>query len=207
MIGFASHSMSWPSGSDGTRNQHPQPAHRSDPPTQQRHCEQQNPSAEGRWLARLDASWFEQRYGSPVVLVARPVLLALLAELLPVADLRLRSTLGSARCARSRAVACGQGPTGTFEIETDLVVAADGVHSALRPLVDPRASARYAGHTAWRALIPAGLAPPVAGPQRHLGLRPALRICADERRRRVLVRVRAGHGGRRHDQQRASGPG
>jgi 2-polyprenyl-6-methoxyphenol hydroxylase-like FAD-dependent oxidoreductase len=37
------------------------------------------------------------------------------------------------------------------------------VHSGLRPLVDPRTAARYAGHTAWRALIPAGLAPPVAG--------------------------------------------
>jgi 2-polyprenyl-6-methoxyphenol hydroxylase-like FAD-dependent oxidoreductase len=120
-------------------------------------------SAEGRWLARLDTSWFEQRYGSPVVLVARPVLLALLAELVPVADLRLNCTLGSACCAGSRAVACGHGPAGAFEIETDLLVAADGVHSALRPLVDPRATARYAGHTAWRALIPAGLAPPVAG--------------------------------------------
>jgi hypothetical protein len=29
--------MSWPSASDGTRNQHPQPAHRWDPPTQRRH--------------------------------------------------------------------------------------------------------------------------------------------------------------------------
>jgi 2-polyprenyl-6-methoxyphenol hydroxylase-like FAD-dependent oxidoreductase len=81
----------------------------------------------------------------------------------PVADLRLSSTVGSARCARSRTVACGQGPAGAFEIDTDLVVAADGVHSGLRPLVDPRTAARYAGHTAWRALIPAGLAPPVAG--------------------------------------------
>jgi len=120
-------------------------------------------SAEGRWLARLDGSWFEQRYGSPVVLVARPVLLTLLAELGPVATMLLSSTIGSARCTASRAVACGHAPAGGFEIETDLVVAADGVHSALRPLVDPRASARYAGHTAWRALIPAGLAPHVAG--------------------------------------------
>jgi 2-polyprenyl-6-methoxyphenol hydroxylase-like FAD-dependent oxidoreductase len=120
-------------------------------------------SAQGRWPARLGTSWFERRYGSPVVLVARRVLLALLAELVPVADLWLSSTLGSARCAGSRAVAYGQGPAGAFEIETDLLVAADGVHSALRSLVDPRATARYAGHTAWRALIPAGLAPPVPG--------------------------------------------
>jgi 2-polyprenyl-6-methoxyphenol hydroxylase-like FAD-dependent oxidoreductase len=53
-------------------------------------------SAQGRWLARLDTSWFERRYGSPVVLVARRVLLALLAELVLA---RLAHLQGPLRCA------------------------------------------------------------------------------------------------------------
>lgn len=118
-------------------------------------------SADGRDLARFDPSWIEQRYGSPVLLVARPALHALLAGRVPAAAVRLGCTVRGARSDGSRAVVTGDGPSGSFEIQTDLVVAADGVHSSLRALVDPRAAARYAGHTAWRALVPAALAPPV----------------------------------------------
>lgn len=118
-------------------------------------------SAGGRWLARLDASWIEQRYGSPILLVARPELHGLLAALVPAGAVRLGSTVRGAWPAGSRVVVSGDGPDGGFVIETDLVVAADGVHSSLRALVDPRAAARYAGHTAWRALVPSALAPRV----------------------------------------------
>jgi len=117
-------------------------------------------SAGGRHLARLDPSRIEQRYGCPVLLVARPALHALLAGRVPAA-VRVGCTVRGARTDGSRAVVTGDGPAGCFEIETDLVVAADGVYSSLRALVDPRAAARYAGHTAWRALVPPALAPPV----------------------------------------------
>jgi 2-polyprenyl-6-methoxyphenol hydroxylase-like FAD-dependent oxidoreductase len=119
-------------------------------------------SAGGRWLVRLDASQIERRYGSPILLPSRPELLALLAARVPAGSVRLGCTVRGARPTNSRAVVSGVGPAGEFEIDTDLVVAADGVHSSLRALVDPRAAARYAGHTAWRALVPAALAPRVA---------------------------------------------
>lgn len=103
----------------------------------------------------------EQRYGSPVLIVARPELHALLAALVPAGAVRLGCTVRGARTAGPRAVVSAAGPAGGFEIEAGLVVAADGVHSSLRPLVDPRAAARYAGHTAWRALVPSAVAPQV----------------------------------------------
>jgi len=119
-------------------------------------------SADGRWLVRMDPWWIEQRCGLPVLVLPRAELHTRLAGLVPVGAVRLGCTARTARRAGSRAVVSGHGPAGDFAIETDLVVAADGVHSAMRPLVDPRASARYAGHTAWRALVARSLAPPVA---------------------------------------------
>ncbi|QUS35369.1 FAD-dependent monooxygenase [Falsirhodobacter algicola] len=53
-----------------------------------------------------------------------------------------------------------------------LTIAADGVHSASRALLNGPAPARFSGHVAWRALIPETGADPVAevhmGPGRHL---------------------------------------
>jgi 2-polyprenyl-6-methoxyphenol hydroxylase-like FAD-dependent oxidoreductase len=118
-------------------------------------------AAGGRWLVRLDGSWVEQRYGAPVVAVARPALLALLTGLVPDGAVHLGCTVKGARRAGPRAVVTADGPAGRFEIPADLVVAADGVRSSLRELVDPRAAARYAGHAAWRALIPSARAPQV----------------------------------------------
>ena len=120
-------------------------------------------SAGGRWLVRIDPAWIEERYGLPVLVLPRAELHTRLAGLVPAGAVRLGWTVRAARRAGSRAVVSGHGPVGEFEIETDLVVGADGVHSAVRPLVDPRAAARYAGHTAWRALVPPSQAPPVAG--------------------------------------------
>jgi len=104
----------------------------------------------------------EQRYGSPILLPARPELQGLLAARVPADAVRHGCTVRAAGPAGSRAVVSGVGPVGGFEVEADLVVAADGVHSSLRALVDPRAAARHAGHTAWRALVPAALASRVA---------------------------------------------
>jgi 2-polyprenyl-6-methoxyphenol hydroxylase-like FAD-dependent oxidoreductase len=86
-------------------------------------------SAGGRWLVRLDASWIEQRYGIAVLLVARPELHSRLAGLVPAGAVRLGCTVRDVRSAGWRAVVTGLGPADGFGIETDLVVAADGVHS------------------------------------------------------------------------------
>jgi 2-polyprenyl-6-methoxyphenol hydroxylase-like FAD-dependent oxidoreductase len=46
---------------------------------------------------------------------------------------------------------------GTHTTEADLVVAADGVRSAVRAQVFPAARPRYSGSTSWRAVIPDGV--------------------------------------------------
>ncbi|MCV7113656.1 FAD-dependent monooxygenase [Mycolicibacterium setense] len=49
-----------------------------------------------------------------------------------------------------------EGPNGLSAVAADLVVAADGVHSALRTVLFPdHPDARYAGYAAWRGIVPA----------------------------------------------------
>ncbi|MGV0772919.1 FAD-dependent monooxygenase [Mycobacterium syngnathidarum] len=49
-----------------------------------------------------------------------------------------------------------QGPNGLSAVAADLVVVADGVHSALRTVLFPsHPGARYAGYAAWRGIVPA----------------------------------------------------
>lgn len=78
---------------------------------------------------------------------------------------------------RVRAVDPGARPEVAFaggtRVAADLVVGADGLHSAVRAALGPAPAARFTGQVAWRALIPGEPgAPAVAevflGPGRHL---------------------------------------
>jgi salicylate hydroxylase len=130
----------------------------------------------GRLVARLPlGETIEARHGRPFWQLHRADLLAALAAAAAAAGVEFR--LGTAVAA----VEAGGGAArlrladGSIA-EAALVVAADGVRSGLRAALDP-APARFAGHVAWRGLVPAERLPaaltrPVArvtmAPGRHL---------------------------------------
>ncbi|MEV5813736.1 FAD-dependent monooxygenase [Streptomyces mutabilis] len=107
----------------------------------------------GRWLSRSNAEAAAARFGGPLVLLHRATLIDRLAALLPAdavrtaADARLADPGDRDRPARVRT------PEG--ELEADLVVAADGIHSAVRGTLFPRHPGPvYSGFTTWRVVIP-----------------------------------------------------
>lgn len=107
----------------------------------------------GRWLSRSDAEAAAARFGGPLVLLHRATLIDRLAALLPAdavrtaADARLADPGDRDRPARVRT------PEG--ELEADLVVAADGIHSAVRGTLFPcHPGPVYSGFTTWRVVIP-----------------------------------------------------
>ncbi|MET7641513.1 FAD-dependent oxidoreductase [Streptomyces sp. NPDC005438] len=124
----------------------------------------------GRWLYHTLTDGSEERFGGPLVLTPSYELLKLLASLLPPTALRLGTSVrvldpGDAdRPARLRSIPCeGRGhrhrQVPTREWTADLVVAADGVHSATRRTLFPdHPPPRYVGLTSWRMLVdaPAG---------------------------------------------------
>ncbi|WP_432495500.1 FAD-dependent monooxygenase [Kineococcus auxinigenes] len=109
---------------------------------------------DGRWIARSDlADAVRNRYGDPVVVLARAELTALLADLLPDGCLHPGSAVervepGDPRGAPARVVL-----TTGEHVEADLVVAADGIGSPVRTALFPHhPGPSYAGYTAWRFL-------------------------------------------------------
>ncbi|MER5979519.1 FAD-dependent monooxygenase [Streptomyces sp. NPDC001857] len=110
----------------------------------------------GRWLSRSDADAAAARFGGPLVLLHRATLIDTLAALLPADAVRTGTpgtltdpgdTGPSGRPARVTT------PDG--ELEADLVVAADGIHSAVRRALFPgHPGPVYSGFTTWRVVIP-----------------------------------------------------
>ncbi len=112
---------------------------------------------DGRRLARTDPSRFPDRHGAPLLATHRADLQdALLAALAPGTvqpGTRVLEVVGGPDVAQVR--------HSGGEERADLVVLADGLGSAGRSVVagpDPRP--RYAGYTAWRAVVPAGAVVP-----------------------------------------------
>ncbi|MEU9354608.1 FAD-dependent monooxygenase [Streptomyces griseoloalbus] len=106
----------------------------------------------GRWLSRSSAAAAAERFGGPLVLLHRATLIGHLAARLPSGAVR---TATAARLldpgAPDRPARVG---TSDGERETDLVVAADGIHSAVRRALFPdHPGPGYAGFTTWRVVI------------------------------------------------------
>ncbi|GAA5055949.1 2-polyprenyl-6-methoxyphenol hydroxylase-like FAD-dependent oxidoreductase [Thermocatellispora tengchongensis] len=106
--------------------------------------------ADGRWLSRTSEAAAAARYGGDsVVLLLRATLVNLLAERLDGAELLL-GTAAELVDAETGAVRVGD-----REIQADLVVAVDGIRSAVRRALFPAHPApEYAGVTAWRFVAP-----------------------------------------------------
>ncbi|MFH0517813.1 FAD-dependent monooxygenase [Streptomyces sp. M41] len=107
----------------------------------------------GRWLSRTDADAVAARFGGPLVLLHRATLIGSLARRLPPGAVRTGTAATVADPGDAGRPARVSIPDG--ELEADLVVAADGVRSAVREALFPdHPGAVYAGFTTWRVVIP-----------------------------------------------------
>ncbi|GAA0919205.1 FAD-dependent monooxygenase [Nonomuraea longicatena] len=122
----------------------------------------------GGRVAGIPASRFERRYGTPFYAVHRAGLHRILMDGLDAASLHTGHRATGVALGPDAATVTFQGPQGEVAVAADLVVAADGVRSALRTALLPAyPGPTYAGYTVWRGTLPAER---VA----RLGLRPVL---------------------------------
>ncbi|MBO2454430.1 FAD-dependent monooxygenase [Actinomadura barringtoniae] len=106
----------------------------------------------GRWLSRTDLDEFNRRYG-PVVMLHRADLLEIMRDAVPGEALRVDVEVKEIRDAGDHVEVVH---TGGVE-RADLVIGADGIHSAVRHSVWPDApEPKYAGYTAWRLIADPG---------------------------------------------------
>ena len=110
-------------------------------------------------LNRADLSYVEREFGHPTVAIHRGRLQRVLAER---AGDAVRT---GARC--TRVEARGERVVVRFEdgreTEADVVIGADGVHSAVRESIFPGVAMRYSGQTAYRATLEYTLPPEFDG--------------------------------------------
>jgi len=107
----------------------------------------------GKLLQRTDSAVISRKYGLDNVTIERGALLEVLMQ-----------ALGSDRIVQT-GKACrrfeqnGSGVKAWFEDgsaeEGDVLIAADGIHSAIRSALLPNVKPRYAGYTCWRAVVQA----------------------------------------------------
>ncbi|MFI1167364.1 FAD-dependent monooxygenase [Streptomyces sp. NPDC020801] len=106
----------------------------------------------GRWISRTSAAAAAERFGGPLVLLHRATLINSLAGLLPAGTVRTNAAARLADPGDAHRPARVTTPDG--EWEAGLVVAADGIHSAVRGTLFPdHPGPRYAGFTTWRVVI------------------------------------------------------
>lgn len=105
--------------------------------------------SDGRWLHRSKAEAIIERYGRPIVMLMRAELVGLLADRLAPDALRLGTAV------RRADPATGRVETDAGDLDADLVVAADGINSAIRAQLFPgHPGPVYTGHTSWRIVVP-----------------------------------------------------
>ncbi|MFF7779929.1 FAD-dependent monooxygenase [Streptomyces tanashiensis] len=118
----------------------------------------------GRWLARTDAKAAAARFGGPLVLLHRATLVEILTSALPEGVIRTGAAAtvtdfgDDDRPARVTVADTGTGTRG--ELQAELVLGADGIHSATRRALFPEhPGPRYSGTTTWRVVVPAPARP------------------------------------------------
>ncbi|MFG1991401.1 FAD-dependent monooxygenase [Actinoplanes sp. NPDC048988] len=94
---------------------------------------------DGTWITRTDAAAAEARFGLPTIVIHRATLIQLLADAATAHGVTLNLNT----------------PAEDAEVPGDLVVAADGLHSAVRRKLFPEAPGpAYTGVTSWRFVVP-----------------------------------------------------
>ena len=108
-------------------------------------------SSNGAPLVKISMTELERQIGTAIVVLHRADLLGLLLKALGTQHIRF-----GASC-----VGCHldtQGATASFadgrQVRSDLIVGADGLHSVIRAALHRMQPPRYAGCTAWRAVVP-----------------------------------------------------
>ncbi|WP_446221838.1 FAD-dependent monooxygenase [Nocardia sp. IBHARD005] len=99
----------------------------------------------GRWLSRTDVATMRERFGTPVV-IHRAALLEILRAALP--EGAVRTGISVLEAGVDGSVIHSEGVS-----TADLVVGADGIRSVVRRAVCGEVAPRYAGYTAWRAVV------------------------------------------------------
>jgi salicylate hydroxylase len=119
----------------------------------------------------------ERLYGAPCYVAHRADVVALLQRALPGEQLHLDHRLVAlAQDEREVALTFASRDGRRQQIEADVVIGADGIHSVVRQVIGPEIDARFSGLCAFRCLVPADSAPEMAlrpvqtlwlGPGRH----------------------------------------
>lgn len=124
----------------------------------------------GEELSRVNRKGYAREYGAPYFSLHRADLVETLAAHLPEGAVRLNAHCVGAETAGNTAVA--RLADGT-EIEADLVVGADGIHSAVRRSLFGDEAPRFTGTVCWRGLVPYKLfSPDVLSPDWHMYVGP-----------------------------------
>lgn len=119
----------------------------------------------------------ERLYGAHCYVAHRADLLSLLRDALPARQLQLDHRCVDVAQDETDARLTFMNRAGQkATVTVDVVIGADGIHSAVRPLIAPKIEARFSGLCAFRCLVPAENAPAMAlrpvqslwlGPGRH----------------------------------------
>ena len=109
--------------------------------------------AQGRTITQADAEAISRKYGLHNFAIHRPALHeVLLSELAPSQVVTGKRALGFEQKGAELTVKFQDGSTE----QTDYLIVADGIHSAIRRQLLPGSAPRYAGYTCWRAIVDAG---------------------------------------------------
>ena len=110
----------------------------------------------GRYISRTRRGDFREKFGAPNLSVHRADLLGVLAGALKTTDIRTGARAVAVEGRQHNAVA--RFADGS-EIEADIVVGADGIHSVVRNSLFGADAPRFTGCICWRGMAPADAVP------------------------------------------------
>lgn len=112
---------------------------------------------DGRQLRRTPMGNAEAKYGAGYYLMHRADLLRILAQPVPGVTVELGTRVDAVSSTDKQAVVT---LSDGRQIESDLVVGCDGIHSLVRKTLHGAQSPRFTGNMCWRALTPVDAFPP-----------------------------------------------
>ncbi len=110
----------------------------------------------GRIISRMRRGAFRQQFGAPNLTVHRADLLDVLRRALKTVDFRLGARcIAAEECDRGAVARLADGS----EIEADIIVGADGIHSVVRKSLFGPDAPRFTGCICWRGMAAANAVP------------------------------------------------